>query len=45
LFAEAATPLQRIAQPEEVAAVVLGLATTMTFVNRTVITVDGGRLL
>jgi 3-oxoacyl-[acyl-carrier protein] reductase len=38
-------PLKRIAEPEEVAAVILGLATTMTFVNGTVITVDGGSLL
>lgn len=41
----AANPLKRIAQPEEVAAVILGLATTMTFVNGTVVTVDGGSLL
>jgi len=38
-------PLRRIAEPEEVAAVILGLATTMTFVNGTVIPVDGGSLL
>ncbi len=38
-------PLKRIAEPEEVAAVILGLATTMTFVNGTVIPVDGGSLL
>jgi len=41
----ASNPLKRIAQPEEVAAVILGLATTMTFVNGTVIPVDGGSLL
>jgi 3-oxoacyl-[acyl-carrier protein] reductase len=38
-------PLKRIGQPEEVAAVILGLATTMTFVNGTIIPVDGGSLL
>ncbi len=38
-------PMKRIAAPEEVAAVILGLATTMTFVNGTVIPVDGGSLL
>ena len=38
-------PLRRIAEPEEVAAVILGLATTMRFVNGTVIPVDGGSLL
>lgn len=41
----AGNPLKRIAEPEEVAAVILGLATTMTFVNGTVIPVDGGSLL
>jgi 3-oxoacyl-[acyl-carrier protein] reductase len=41
----AANPLQRIAEPEEVAAVILGLATTMTFVNGAIIPVDGGSLL
>ena len=41
----ASNPLKRIGQPEEVAAVILGLATTMTFVNGTVIPVDGGSLL
>jgi len=41
----AGNPLKRIAQPEEVAAVILGLATTMTFVNGAVIPVDGGSLL
>jgi 3-oxoacyl-[acyl-carrier protein] reductase len=41
----ASNPLKRIAEPEEVAAVILGLATTMTFVNGTVIPVDGGSLL
>ena len=41
----AGNPLKRIAQPEEVAAVMLGLATTMTFVNGVVIPVDGGSLL
>jgi 3-oxoacyl-[acyl-carrier protein] reductase len=38
-------PLKRIGQPEEVAAVILGLATTMSFVNGTTIPVDGGSLL
>jgi len=38
-------PLKRIGRPEAVAAVILGLATTMTFVNGTVIPVDGGSLL
>ena len=38
----ASNPLKRIGQPEEVAAVILGLATTMTFVNGTIIPVDGG---
>jgi 3-oxoacyl-[acyl-carrier protein] reductase len=41
----AGNPLKRIAQPEEVAAVILGLATTMSFVNGTIIPVDGGSLL
>jgi 3-oxoacyl-[acyl-carrier protein] reductase len=41
----AGNPLKRIAQPEEVAAVILGLATTMTFVNGAIIPVDGGSLL
>jgi 3-oxoacyl-[acyl-carrier protein] reductase len=41
----ASNPLKRIAEPEEVAAVILGLATTMTFVNGAVIPVDGGSLL
>jgi 3-oxoacyl-[acyl-carrier protein] reductase len=41
----ASNPLKRIGQPEEVAAVILGLATTMTFVNGAVIPVDGGSLL
>jgi 3-oxoacyl-[acyl-carrier protein] reductase len=41
----ASNPLKRIAEPEEVAAVILGLATTMTFVNGIVIPVDGGSLL
>jgi len=41
----ASNPLNRIGQPKEVAAVILGLATTMTFVNGTVIPVDGGSLL
>jgi len=41
----ASNPLKRIGQPEEVAAVIFGLATTMTFVNGTVIPVDGGSLL
>ena len=38
-------PLKRIAKPDEVAAVILGLATTMTFVNGVIIPVDGGSLL
>jgi len=37
--------VKRQAKPEEVAAVILGLATTMTFVNGTIIPVDGGSLL
>jgi 3-oxoacyl-[acyl-carrier protein] reductase len=41
----AGNPLRRIAEPEEIAAVIFGLATTMTFVNGTIITVDGGSLL
>jgi 3-oxoacyl-[acyl-carrier protein] reductase len=41
----ASNPLRRIAEPEEVAAVILGLATTMTFVNGAIIPVDGGSLL
>jgi 3-oxoacyl-[acyl-carrier protein] reductase len=41
----ASNPLKRIGQPEETAAVILGLATTMTFVNGTIIPVDGGSLL
>jgi 3-oxoacyl-[acyl-carrier protein] reductase len=41
----AGNPLKRIAAPEEVAAVILGLATTMTFVNGAIIPVDGGSLL
>jgi 3-oxoacyl-[acyl-carrier protein] reductase len=41
----AANPLKRIAEPEEVAAVILGLATSMTFVNGAIIPVDGGSLL
>jgi len=41
----ASNPLKRIAEPEEVAAVILGLATTMTFVNGAIIPVDGGSLL
>jgi 3-oxoacyl-[acyl-carrier protein] reductase len=41
----ASNPLKRIGQPEEVAAVILGLATTMSFVNGTIIPVDGGSLL
>jgi NAD(P)-dependent dehydrogenase (short-subunit alcohol dehydrogenase family) len=41
----ASNPLKRIGQPEEVAAVILGVATTMTFVNGTIIPVDGGSLL
>ena len=39
LRAAARNPLKRIGQPEEVAAVILGLATTMTFVNGTIIPV------
>ena len=34
-----------IGQPEETGAVILGLATTMTFVNGVTIPVDGGSLL
>jgi 3-oxoacyl-[acyl-carrier protein] reductase len=41
----ASNPLKRIGEPEEVAAVILGLATTMTFVNGTIIPIDGGSLL
>ena len=41
----ASNPLKRIAAPAEVATVILGLATTMTFVNGVVIPVDGGSLL
>jgi len=41
----ASNPLKRIGQPEETAAVILGLATTMTFVNGVIIPVDGGSLL
>jgi 3-oxoacyl-[acyl-carrier protein] reductase len=41
----AGNPLKRIATADEVAAVILGLATTMTFVNGVVIPVDGGSLL
>jgi 3-oxoacyl-[acyl-carrier protein] reductase len=41
----AANPLKRIAEPEEVAAVIFGLATTMTFVNGAIIPIDGGSLL
>jgi 3-oxoacyl-[acyl-carrier protein] reductase len=41
----ASNPLKRIGEPEETAAVILGLATTMTFVNGTIIPVDGGSLL
>jgi 3-oxoacyl-[acyl-carrier protein] reductase len=41
----ASNPLRRIAEPEEVAAVILGLATTMTFVNGAIIPIDGGSLL
>jgi NAD(P)-dependent dehydrogenase (short-subunit alcohol dehydrogenase family) len=37
-------PLKRIGQPEKAASVILGLATTMTFVNGTVIPVDGDSL-
>ena len=41
----ASNPLKRIGEPEEVAAVILGLATMMTFVNGTIIPVDDGSLL
>ena len=41
----ASNPLKRIAEPEEVAAVIFGLTTTMTFVNGAIIPVDGGSLL
>jgi len=39
------TPLGRIGQPEDVAATVEALATTMRFVTGTRIVVDGGRHL
>src|SRR5271165_5737222 len=38
-------PVKRIATADEVAAVILGLATSMSFVNGTIIPVDGGSLL
>jgi 3-oxoacyl-[acyl-carrier protein] reductase len=41
----ASNPLKRIAEAAEVAAVILGLATTMTFINGIIIPVDGGSLL
>jgi NAD(P)-dependent dehydrogenase (short-subunit alcohol dehydrogenase family) len=41
----ASNPLKRIGQSEEVAAVILGLATTMTLVNGAIIPVGGGSLL
>jgi 3-oxoacyl-[acyl-carrier protein] reductase len=41
----AGNPLKRIATAEEVAAVIFGLATSMSFVNGTIIPVDGGSLL
>jgi 3-oxoacyl-[acyl-carrier protein] reductase len=41
----ARNPLKRIAEPKEVATVILGVATTTTFVNGTIIPVDGGSLL
>ncbi|MFC3531246.1 SDR family NAD(P)-dependent oxidoreductase [Vogesella facilis] len=39
------TPLQRLAEPEEVAAAVLAVATQLTFTTGAVIPVDGGRQL
>lgn len=39
------TPLGRLAQPEDVAAAVLALATTLTFTTGVTIAVDGGRPL
>src|SRR6201987_2438674 len=41
----ASNPLKRIAQPQEVAAVILGRSTTMTVVHGAIIPVDGGSLL
>jgi NAD(P)-dependent dehydrogenase (short-subunit alcohol dehydrogenase family) len=41
----ATTPLGRIGQPEDVAAVIEALATTLRFVTGTRIVVDGGRHL
>ena len=41
----ARTPLQRLAEPEEVAAAVLALATHLTFTTGAIIPVDGGRPL
>lgn len=39
------TPLRRLATPDDVAAAVLALATTMTFTNGCIVPVDGGRPL
>src|SRR6201997_453689 len=41
----AATPLKRVAQPEEIAAAILACATHLTFSTGTTIVVDGGRAL
>lgn len=41
----ARTPLKRLAEPEEVAAAVLALATHLTFTTGAIIPVDGGRPL
>jgi 3-oxoacyl-[acyl-carrier protein] reductase len=35
----------RIGQPDEIAGIILGLATTMTYVNGTIITADGGGMI
>jgi 3-oxoacyl-[acyl-carrier protein] reductase len=40
-----ATPLKRLATPEDVASAVLALATTLTFTTGSIIPVDGGRPL
>jgi len=40
-----ATPLNRLAKPEDVADAVYALATTLKFTTGSIITVDGGRLL
>jgi 3-oxoacyl-[acyl-carrier protein] reductase len=41
----AANPLKRFAQPEEIAAIVVGLATNLTYINGTIIVSDGGHTL